>query len=465
MADNKTNPLWNMLKSVRLTLILLLLLAAASVIGTLIGGQSGAGIYHSLWFRLIIACLAVNLIVCSIDRFSVTLRLFRHIPVPDRSKIFEDAAPRALSLPGADVRTVSLAIQGHIRSGFNKVGVKESSEASFIYCEKGRFSIFSVYLVHLSVLFILAGALIGSLLGFTTYVKIHEGWAIDSIVVPEGDKYVPRKLGFIVRCDKFTIDYYKKSNPEGVSEGEADDSKVVKEYRSDLSFFVNGQDVKSESLRVNHPINFMGITFYQADYGADPGNKVRIRATDNEKDAEATVIEVEKGKTVALPGDKGELTLSDINENLMNMMGPAAQINIKSPDGQETSIWLFQDRDLIKSSFSEMFDLSQKFDPSAYPPFTFELVEIESVTYTLLQVSRDPGVQLVFVGFVMIIIGLIFTFFTSHRKFWISIKDENGDVKISLAGTASKNPVGLERALDRLLSRLEKVTGEGKHND
>lgn len=465
MADNKTNPLWNILKSVRLTLILLLLLAAASVIGTLIGGQDGAGIYHSLWFRLIIACLAVNLIVCSIDRFSVTLRLFRHVPAPDRSRGFEDATPRTISLPGADAGKVSSAIQGDLRLGFNKLSVKDSSGASFIYCEKGRFSIFSVYLVHLSVLFILAGALIGSLLGFTTYVKIHEGWAIDGIAVPEGDKYVPRKLGFIVRCEKFTIDYYEKSNPEGVSEDEADDSKVVKEYRSDLSFFVNGQYVKSGILRVNHPIKFMGIAFYQADYGTDPGDKVRIRIINSEKAGEDAVIEVEQGKTIALPDDKGELTLSDINENLMNMMGPAAQINIKSPDGQETPIWLFQDRDLIKSSFSEMFGLSPKFDPSAYPPFTFELVEIESVTYTLLQVSRDPGVQLVFVGFVMIIIGLVFTFFTSHRRFWISIRDENGDVKISLAGTASKNPVGMERALDRLLSRLGKVTGEGKHND
>jgi cytochrome c biogenesis protein ResB len=64
----------------------------------------------------------------------------------------------------------------------------------------------------------------------------------------------------------------------------------------------------------------------------------------------------------------------------------------------------------------------------------------------------------------MIMIGLFFTFFTSHRRFWIKIAGEKGDVKISLAGTANKNPMGMERELDRLLLRLKKAAMEGRHN-
>jgi len=463
MSDKKTNPLWNLLKSVRLTLFLLALLAVASIIGTLIEQQGSDGIYYSWWFRLIIFCLAVNLIVCSVDRFPAALRRFRLTPVPDRTKMFEDAAPREISLPETSVENVSPDVHGFLKGMFKNTAVKEVDGASFFYCEKGRFSLFSVYLVHLSVLFILAGAIIGSIFGFNGYVNIPEGMAADTIVIPDKDGHKYKKLGFIVRCEKFSIDYYKKRNPEGVGEGSPDNSSVVKEYRSKLSFFANGQAAKSMDLRVNHPIRFMGVTFYQSTYGYVPGDKVRIRAINNEKDGEENVIEVEKGNRVTLPGNQGELTLSDINENLMNMMGPAALINIRSPEGQETPIWLFHDMDYIRSRFSEMFDLSPKFNPSAYSPFTFVLDEIDTVPYTGLQVASDPGVYLVFIGFIMIIAGLLMTFFSSHRRFWVRVAGEKGGVKISLAGTANKNPVGMERELDRLLLRL-KVAMEGKHN-
>jgi cytochrome c biogenesis protein len=450
MTDKKTNPLWNILKSVKLTLFLLSILAIVSIIGTLIQQQDGAGIYHSIWFRLIIFCLSINLIVCSVDRFPATLKLFRLTPNPDRSKLFDDATPRTILLPGTGVEQTSSAMQGFLRGRFNNLAVKENGSTSFIYCEKGRFSLFSVYLVHLSVLFILIGAIIGSIFGFSGYVNIPEGGSIDSAVITDGEGHGHRELGFTVRCEKFLVDFYDNGSP--------------KEYRSELSFIVNGQEALNGSLRVNHPITFMGVTFYQSSYGTVPGEKVRLKAINKETGTEEAMIEAELGKTVMLPDNKGELILSDIKDNFMNMMGPAVLITVKSPNGQETPIWLFQDRDMIKSKFSEMFELSPKFNPSAYSPFTFELNDMESVTYTGLQVSRDPGVKFVFVGFILIIAGLFLTFFTSQRRFWIRIKDENGEVKISLAGTASKNPVGMERDLDRLLLKLKKVTGEGGHN-
>ncbi len=101
MAEKSPNPIWNTLSSIRITLILLIILAITSIFGTLIPQQEESikfaqglspglahmlsslqvfDMYHSVWFRLIICCLALNLIVCSIDRFPVTLKLFRAHP-------------------------------------------------------------------------------------------------------------------------------------------------------------------------------------------------------------------------------------------------------------------------------------------------------------------------------------------------------------------------------------------------
>lgn len=449
MADKKTNPLWNFLRSVRLTLVLLSILAVASIIGTLIQQQDSAAIYHSIWFRFIIFFLSINLIVCSIDRFPATLNLFHLIPKPDRSKVFEEEAARTTVISSVTAGNALSGIQEYLRSRFSNLAVKENGPTAFLYCEKGRYSLFSVYLVHLSVLFILIGAIIGSIFGFNGYVNIPEGSSADAVILSSGNGQMQKDLGFTVQCEKFFVDYYQNGMP--------------KEYKSDLIFSLSGKEILKGSLLVNHPITFMGVTFYQASYGTVPGDTVRIKIINGEKGAEATMVEIEKGKAVMLPDNKSSLTVSELRDDFMNL-GPAVLVIIKSPEGKESPIWLFKNRDTIMKTYSDMFSLSPKFNPSAYKPFTLALDDIGSVTYTGLQVSKDPGVRLVFIGFAMIIIGLFFTFFASHRKFWIRVSSEKENVRIAIAGTANKNPVGLERELDKLIVKLKTAAGEGSHN-
>src|SRR5512136_608615 len=118
----KSNALWNLFTSVKLTLGLLIVLAVTSIFGTVIPQQEGAmdlaeqlspglvsllsslqlfDMYHSLWFRLIIGILALNLLICSLDRFPAAWKRFQAAPKLDRSKPFENLPPnRSFSAPG-----------------------------------------------------------------------------------------------------------------------------------------------------------------------------------------------------------------------------------------------------------------------------------------------------------------------------------------------------------------------------
>jgi len=96
-------------------------------------------------------------------------------------------------------------------------------------------------------------------------------------------------------------------------------------------------------------------------------------------------------------------------------------------------------------------------NPSSFKPYTFFLDGIESRYYTGLQVNRDPGVPLVWLGFFLIIAGLFVTFFISHRRVWVRLSESQGRVSVSVAGTANKNPVGLEKELDRLIQKLRQA--------
>ena len=73
---------------------------------------------------------------------------------------------------------------------------------------------------------------------------------------------------------------------------------------------------------------------------------------------------------------------------------------------------------------------------------------------TGLQVAKDPGVWLVYLGCALMLIGLGVAFFMSHKRVWIYINEKDGITTILLAGTANKDKPGFEREFAKMSSTL-----------
>jgi cytochrome c biogenesis protein len=468
-SKTKSNAVWRFLSSVKLTLFLLIVLAIASILGTVIpqlpqreslefarGLSPGLfklfsfinlfDMYHSLWFRVLIGCLALNLIICSMDRFPATWRQFRFRPGPDRSKPFENLPSNQTFLAEGNVEDTANHIARFIKNYYRKIQRKHTGDRHYFLCEKGRYSRFGVYLVHLSVLIILIGGLMGSFFGFDGYINIVEGEQIDAIEVRR--RTTPLKLGFEVRCDKFTVNFYENGAP--------------KEFRSELSFSVNGKEVEKKNLLVNHPIKFKGMTFYQSSYGKIPGNKVRLKIVWHKNAHESVDIEAEKGKSFPLPGDEGQFEVLKVDANLRGMMGPAALISIRPAKGEETRFWVFQNWDTLQTRFPKQMLQSPMLNASSFRPYTFYLQGLESKFYTGLQVNKDPGVSIVWIGCFLMVGGFFVTFFMSHRRFWVRVSSAKQGSTISIAGMSNKNPVGLQREVAHLTTILNDYLNKRK---
>ena len=460
-SKTKSNSVWRFFSSVKLTIVLLIILAITSILGTVIpqmpqresvefarGLSPGMfklfsfinlfDMYHSLWFRLLIGCLALNLIICSMDRFSATLKQFRFRPGVDRSKPFQNLPLNQTFLADGNVEDTANQVTQFIKGRYKKIQSKHAGDKYYFLSEKGKYSRFGVYLVHLSVLIIVIGGLMGSFFGFDGYANIVEGEQIDAIELRKGT--TPLKLGFKVRCDKFTVDFYENGAP--------------REYRSDLSFFVNGKEVKKGNLLVNHPIKFRGITFYQSSYGNIPGNKVRLKIVWHTSEHKFIGMEAEQGHSFPLPGNEGQFQVLKVDANLRGMMGPAALISIRPEQGEETRFWVFQNWETLQNRFPKQMLQAPMLNPSAFKPYTFYLERLESKFYTGLQVNRDPGVSLVWIGCFLMIGGFFVTFFMSHRRIWIRVSSAKRGSTISIAGTSNKDPVGLQRELAHLAVKL-----------
>ena len=451
-------PFFSFLSSLKLTIILLIIIAVASILGTIIPQQYEGGesfrhlspglvkvfnslqlfdMYHSVWFIILMGLLSLNLIVCSLNRLPASWKLFSNIPSPDRRKPFENLPPESVILIEKDRNEVINSVENLLRRKYKKIRRKDADSTTFFYGEKGAYSNFGVYIIHLSILIFITGAIIGSLLGFEAFVNIPEGESTNTVHL--GRQKGVKKLDFTVRCDKFTISFY--------------DNGMPKEYRSNLSFLKDNNVILQGPLLVNHPITFNGIRFYQASYGSTPGGQAHI--TVNRENKEETTINVKQKDSFYLKEKNAKVNIVRIEKNFMSM-GPAVLIHIQNPEAT-MRVWVFKGIEKIRDRIPGLFKKVPIFNPGRYKPYYFKLNRIESNYYTGLQLSHDPGVVIVAIGSFFVILGLFITFFSSHKRLWVRVDDQEGKSRISVGATSSKDPVGLKRETEHLLRHFSSM--------
>ena len=434
---------WNFFASVKLSFVLFLILAVTSVAGTLLPqnepaelylrqfGQTWGGLilglgldnmYQAIWFRLLMTLLATNLVVCSLNRLPGVIKIIRKDPAADLDR--KRGAAHSFTLPGRPDNAAGAARQALAKSigkVFEKPFAADKGEGLVMLAQKGAWSRLGVYVVHLSVLIIFAGGMIGNIYGYSGSMVLHEGDVSDRIAIGHSQEF---ELGFSVRLDKFSISHY----PNG----------MISEFRSDVTFLQDGKEVQKNSMVVNHPAEFQGIDFYQASYGDSPGN-VKVRIT---RDNKTYDLLLEKSRQWYPIPDGGQVGVLQVRRNVnMGGMynGPMATVFYQPPQGETLRITAFK-------AGSKM---------PKRGPVKIDLVDFEIVPYSGIEVKYDPGVWFIWVGCTLMVIGFIIAFYYAHRKVWVRLEPASGGrTRVEIAGSTNKNRPGLERIMERLADNL-----------
>jgi cytochrome c biogenesis protein len=319
-------------------------------------------------------------------------------------------------------------IQSALKKWFKKsLKRTETQSAITLYSEKGRLSRLGVPITHLSILIILVGGLLGSFYGFKGFVNILEGETVNQIYFRERTGEIPKRLPFSVRCDNFEITYYDLPGSE----------KHVKEYLSLLTILENGKEVFRKSVEVNHPLHYKGLAFYQSTYGAIHDVTLGVQwKNKKEKDFLKTL----EGETVSIPNSDAQLQLLRYVPQIHNF-GEGVQLALFRPNQQPRVFWVLKD--------------SQKNEPKNHDDFILTFEGVSSNEYTGLQVTKDPGVWIVWIGCALMIVGLIVSFFFSHQRVWIRIPKASSQ-EVILAGSTNKNKVGFEKTFGSLVEGVKK---------
>jgi cytochrome c biogenesis protein len=439
----KANILWSFFSSIKLTLGLLFLMVVLFIVATIIPSRHVVpelawlgDVYHSRIFYALMGLFSLNLIICSINRLPLAVRQYRASYFPPPSGIFERLPQNRTIWTGKKIEDIERTVASSLSSVITKVAKMDAENGRLFYREKGCFSLFGVYIVHLGVLIIIAAYVIGSIFGFQADINLAEGEESDIVYLSKGKGMHP--LGFSVRCDKFAVEFYDTGEP--------------KMYRSDLSFIRDGQVVYQKSVLVNHPVSFDGIRFYQSSYGLSEGGKAVLFFTRD--GVESPILRVGEGETFDLSGQQATATVLRLEEDMMHM-GPAVKLQIETKK-ESIQFWVFQYIKEIAEVNPGLFSAVPLFNPGLFKPFSFHLQGIKKQYYTGLHVVHDPGVPFVLAGGIMLLAGIIVIFFIAYQRVWIRVEQVPEGVKISVAGRSSRYDETWQRHLDDLRDRIEK---------
>jgi cytochrome c biogenesis protein ResB len=251
---------WDWLGSIKFVVVVLVLLAIASALGTMLAKDIGAktplqfakalesleqewgtprarlymythayDVWHALWYRTLLALLLLSSIVCTTNRFKATLRRFRRPRVTVDRRAYR-------SLRGSVERTVRTPRSACADTIARRVAAirfavfrEDSKAATDIFARSGGLSLWGSTLVHASLTVCMVAALWGtspSLGAWRQQLQVPEdGWGY----LPQADLFV--------RCDEFGLRHTEVA--EGFYE--------VGDYASRLSFFKPADQAVAEA--------------------------------------------------------------------------------------------------------------------------------------------------------------------------------------------------------------------------
>jgi cytochrome c biogenesis protein len=424
------------LSSVRLTAVILIAVAVLAAIGTLVGQNSlpeeyvmrfghtayrvlsllsVTDIYHSVYFNALLMLLVVNITLCTLSFAPKRITALWKKPAKESSYPLSES----LVSSRAEDEVLGGVVKSVRRPLCRTTVTSRGAETVVVSAPHPVFSLGAI-IVHISILMIIIGGLISSLFGFSGDMIIIEGGISREVIL---DRKHLVMLDFSVELNRFTFDRYADGTP--------------REYRSDITI-IDGENRTGASLTVNHPAKHNGVRFYQTSFG-------------REMDYATIEILNREGKSIftgdaywsipiTVPGRDMTFTIVRNSPEFMDL-GPAVQLLIT--DGKEQyDLW----------SFVNYPDFDRERDGD----LVFLLKNYHEVPYSGITAVKEPGLGLVFAGFILICIGFLFPIASSMGRFSVRVSPGAKTTEIIVQGAPGKLKVGFDALFKRLVDGIRK---------
>jgi cytochrome c biogenesis protein len=346
-------------------------------------------VYKTWWFFTLIFLFGLSLVSCTFLQQLPSLKVAR------RCQFFRK--------PGQFFRLkLSTTLTNF---SFNKILLKIRNsqysifqQKNIIYCYKGLIGRIAPIIVHFSMIIILLGTIFGSLFGFKAQeiVPKTENFHVQNILNNGQLTIIPNTSA---RINDFWITYNK--------------NRLISQFYSDISILDNqGNETNRKTIAVNYPLVYNNIYYYQTDWNLIG---LRFQTLSNE------TIEY---PLLNLKNDQSKVWITWIATNKSLNEGIIALID--NLEGY-CSIYNQAGTFLGNIEVNETFYIKQ--------PLTL----LEILSSTGLQIKSDPGIPLIYSGFLLLMVSTLLSYI-SYSQIWIIQKDR----KLFIGGTTNRDLFNFE---------------------
>lgn len=369
-------------------------------------------VYHTWWFLSILILFGSSLTACTFTRQFPALKAARSWKFYDQPRQFEKLALSA-EIEAGSLHSLLPAVQ--------KRGYRIFQAGNSLYARKGLVGRIGPIVVHASMLIILAGSIWGSIAGFLAQEMVPSGETFQvSNILEAGPLAAPQvPKDWSVKVNRFWIDY----TPEG----------GIDQFYSDLSVVdKEGKEVDRQTIYVNKPLRYRGVTFYQTDWGI-AGIQFQMN---NSPIFQLPMAQLDTGGQGRLWGTWIP-TKPDLSEG----------ISLLARDLQGTLL-IYDAKGKLTSTVREGMSAEVN---------GVNLKILQVIGSTGLQIKADPGIPIVYAGFGLLMLGVIMSY-VSHSQIWALEKDG----RLYVGGRTNRAQVTFEREVIEILDRLKTSEAENK---
>lgn len=496
---------WRQLVSMRTALLLLFLLALASVPGAFLP-QRGINpiavqdyfrehpdlapvldrlylfdLFAAPWFAAIYLLLFVSLIGCLSSRLRLHARALR-TPPPEVPRVLSRLPASARWESAADPGETVAQVRRDLRRRRWRVVERELPDGGrALSAEKGYLRETGNLLFHVSLVVLLVGIAMGGLFGFRGTVLVKEGDGFANTILAYDDINPGRRFdaGRLVPFNVALDDF----------EGTYDDDGKALTFLARLRYAPSfDAPTRPYDLRVNHPLDVDGAKTYLLGHGYAP----KVVVTDVEGNRlEQTVACLPQGPTflstcvIKVPDAAGEqlafegvftpTTVQHPETGRVASVYPAPENpaltvlgyrgDLGLDDGTPQSIYQLEDRSRLRPIGDGTTPVKLAEGQTWALPGGGSLTFVETTEWATLQVTQDPGKLVALVASTGMVLGLCLSLFVRRRRLWVrALPAGNAGgprrTVIEVAGLARTGPEAFSAEFDELTRRVRTTAPE-----
>jgi cytochrome c biogenesis protein len=470
------------LSSVRFGVALLVILAAACMVGMLVMQANVGGfdkyyaelspsqrllygklgffdIYHTWYFNALLLVLSLNIVLSSIDNLPKAWTFISR-PKLEASLHWLGGQEQhaAVDARDDDSERVAARVAAACRSIGLKATVTGSGDKTFVFAERGAWNRLGAYAVHVALLVIFVGGFLTAQLGHTGQVAFGPGESTSEMTETIFDldraRQLTVELPFEVECTDIQQRLIDKNGPASPVN--------TLDWLTTIRIKDPARGVTDAVVHMNAPFDYRGYRFFQSSFVPDgKARSVTLRVTPEQPNAQSRELtlmrdgstQLSDGTVIkfadffsdfVLNGSRGDSKSPEYNN-------PAAAVQVVKASGEAVSGFAFEPS---AAGAGPMVG-------RAIGGYKFELTGFEKVGAAhVLSVQRDPGASVVYVGFVLLTLTLAAVFLFSHQRVWALVqRGEGAGFEIVLGGNTSRNRLAFEDRFKRLVNMLDGTEG------